>query len=459
MWLLAAVCLSCLLGGAPAQERATFRRGNNSGGRCQYTFIVDSPTDASCPGGSDREGLQSRLALLEAQVSHLAGVEASITVEGSQAALQEKYAKIVAERTQLLRDKEQLDIQVRELQQEVQRLRARSCQLPSSPGGQRAPSGSNIFSHLVSRAGGPSETAGPTDASWQFGRAAYQEFKAEVTELPAPRRNQKGDQDRCGELESVGDPETIHKVDGISGKYGVWLQDPEPVAPYGPKTVWRLDAVGADVRQLFAYEDKQQLSRGFPVKVFLLPQPVESTGATVYRGSLYYQRRHSRTLLRYDLVSETVAVRRDLSHAGFHGQYPYSWGGYTDIDFAVDEQGLWAIYSTTKAKGAIVLSLLDPHSLEIRRSWETNIRKNTVANAFMICGRLYTLASYSAPNTTINYSFDTATSQGKAIAIPFRNRYQYNSMVDYNYANRKLFAWDNFHMVSYNVQLRDPDNI
>ncbi|CDQ86208.1 unnamed protein product [Oncorhynchus mykiss] len=262
-----------------------------------------------------------------------------------------------------------------------------------------------------------------------------------------------GDKECCGELISIGEPVSHRKADSIAGKYGVWMQDPEAVAPYGGKMVWRIDTVGSEVRQLFGYEDMDQLSKGYPSKVLLLPEPVESTGATLYRGSLYYQRRRSRTLLRYDLASESIAARRDLPHAGFHGQFPYSWGGYTDVDLGVDEQGLWAVYSTNKAKGAIVVSQLDPHSLAVKRSWETSIRKNSVANAFVICGRLYTVASYTAPNTTINFMFDTATGQGKQVALPFRNKYRYNSMVDYNPAQRKLHAWDNFHIVSYDVRL------
>lgn len=250
------------------------------------------------------------------------------------------------------------------------------------------------------------------------------------------------------------DPVVHRKADSITGKYGVWLQDPEPQTPnYTNRTVWRIDTVGKDVRQLFAYEDMDQFAKGFPMKVLVLPEPVESTGATMYRGSLYYQRKRSRTLIRYDLASESLASRLDLPHAGYHGQHPYSWGGYTDIDLAADEQGLWAIYSTSKAKGAIVISQLDPESLKVMKSWETNIRKNTVANAFMVCGRLYTVASYTAANTTINHMFDTATSAGRAIAVPFKNKYRYNSMVDYNHAQRKLFSWDNFHMVTYDVRL------
>ncbi|XP_051930319.1 myocilin [Hippocampus zosterae] len=234
------------------------------------------------------------------------------------------------------------------------------------------------------------------------------------------------------------------------------MQDSEAAAPYGSSMVWRIDTVGSDVRQLFGYEDMEQLSKGYPTKVVLLPEPLEGTGAVLYRGSLYYQRRRSRTLIRFDLASESVAARRDLPHAGFHGQFPYAWGGYTDIDLAVDERGLWAIYSTSKAKGAVVLSQLDPHDLRVTKSWETNIRKNGVANAFLVCGRLYTVASYGAANTTVNYMYDTESSRGRPLAVPFKNKYGYNSMIDYNPAQKKLFAWDNFHMVSYDLRLGRP---
>lgn len=297
-------------------------------------------------------------------------------------------------------------------------------------------------------------------SAYQFGSGAFQELKAEVHEAPVPPQIRRGNNHNitgCGVLVSVQEPVTHRKADGITGKYGAWFQDPEPVGtPYGLETVFRIDAVGKEVKQLFVYEDLQQLVRGFPSKVLVLPESVESTGATVYRGSLYYQRRLSRTLIRYDLHSENLAARLELPHAGFHGQHPYSWGGYTDIDLAVDERGLWAIYSTSKAKGAIVVSRLNPENLEVMQSWETNIRKNTVANAFMLCGRLYTVSSYSLPNTTINYMFDTDTSESKPIAIPFHNRYHYNSMVDYNPTNKKLYAWDNHHMVTYDIQLGRP---
>ncbi|XP_077076869.1 myocilin isoform X2 [Siphateles boraxobius] len=450
MRFLAVLCVSCLLMGTQAQSSASFRRANAGNGRCQYSFTVDSPTEASCPSpgsSTEMEALKSRLGLLEALVARLVGGEAvseSSTGSGSLSGLQDAYNQVMGEKAQIQREKQRLDRQVQDLQQrmeelrqEAERLRSRPCMQQPPP---RVPQNDSSFKP-------------GSDPAWHYSSPRYQELTAVVTEVSAPNLEGPADISGCGDLVWVDQPEVHRKADSIAGKYGVWMQDPEAKEPYGPEMVWRIDAVGSEVRQLFGYENMDQLSRGFPTKVLLLPESVESTGATMYRGSLYYQRRLSRTLLRYDLLSESIAARRDLPHSGFHGQFPYSWGGYTDIDLAIDENGLWAIYSTNKAKGAIVLSQLDPHNLEVKGTWETKIRKTSVANAFMICGKLYTVASYTSPNTTINYMYDTATSQGKTISVPFKNRYRYNSMVDYNPGQRKLHAWDNYYIVSYNVRL------
>ncbi|XP_076152167.1 myocilin-like isoform X1 [Alosa pseudoharengus] len=465
MWVRLAVGLCCLVLGCQGQGRtASLRKANDDfTGRCQYTFTVDSPAESSCPqagaGGPEDEGVRTRLTLLEALVSRLMGERGGVVGEAGLRTAEEEEEVEEEEVGQLQQDKERLSRQVQDLQRRLEELTLETEQLRQRPCHQPQP---------------PRLSTPDNDPAFQLGSGAFQEMKAELSEVPAPPQIQQGQNQAitstkaqttssftgCGVLVSVQPPVTHRKADSITGKYGAWFQDPEPLGqPYGPKTVWRIDAVGKEVKQLFAYEDMEQLIRGFPMKVLPLPEAVESTGATVYRGSLYYQRRLSRMLIRYDVATESVAARMDLPHAGFHGQHPYSWGGYTDIDLAVDERGLWAIYSTSKAKGAIVIAKLDPESLEVTKTWETNIRKNTVANGFMVCGRLYTVASYSLPNTTISYMFDTDTNQSSAISIPFHNRYHYNSMIDYNPGNKKLYAWDNYHMVTYDVKLAQSDSI
>ncbi|XP_033937906.1 myocilin [Pseudochaenichthys georgianus] len=472
MLVLLLLCTSGLLLRGDAQDRAALWRGDDRSGRCQYTFSVPSPTEASCPqtGGPEVEGLKARLSLLEVLVSRLTGGDTGGpqgATARDQTELHQSLNRVTGERNLLQGEKERLEQELEglqrrmeEMRREAERLRNKPCPLqtpavpPSPPlqdSGLTRPAGGSRPSHLIASPNRQGDSSSLRDSAWQTGPQGFQELKAEVTEVPAPDGSEENT--GCGDVVSVGEPVTHRKADTIAGKYGVWMQDPEAVSPYGPNMIWRIDTIGSDVRQLYGYEDMEQLTKGFPSKVLLLPELVESTGSTLYRGSLYYQRRRSRSLIRFDLASESIAARRELPHAGFHGQFPYSWGGYTDIDLSVDQQGLWAVYSSSKAKGAIVISQLDPNSLEVKRSWETNIRKNSVANSFIICGKLYTVASYTSPDTIINHIYDTRTSQGKSVAIPFKNKYRYNSMIDYNLAQRKLFAWDNFHMVSYDLRL------
>lgn len=65
----------------------------------------------------------------------------------------------------------------------------------------------------------------------------------------------------------MGEPVTHRKAENIAGKYGVWMQDPEAFSPYGPSMLWRIDTIGTEVRQLYGYDDMEQLSKGFPSKV------------------------------------------------------------------------------------------------------------------------------------------------------------------------------------------------
>ncbi|XP_067846802.1 myocilin [Heptranchias perlo] len=454
---------------APAQLPPTFSRSFNRDGRCIYSFAVPSPVETSCsePGEAlaairelqreraaqqrEVESMGDRLRLLEGLVSRVQGEtsgQGSLTLPPRHRV---DVRRLEAEKLELL---QRLD----NMRQENAHLRANQC-----PGiretAQDPHQGRQGSSSLPSR----QRTHPEREASnWSFENPGYQELKSEITEIPASKLIPRSDSGSstiqqqssgCGMLEWVGEPVTFQKADTIAGRYGVWMKDPEPVAPHTRESIWRINTVGTEVRQLYEYSDLDQFMKGYPNKVYVLPELVESTGSVIYRGSLYYQRRRSRTLLRYEMKTETILVRKDLPNAGYQGVYPYSWGGYTDIDFAVDELGLWVIYSTNQVQGAIVISKLDPNTLEIEQTWTTAIRKRSVANSFMICGTLYTLNSYSSHDAVINFAYNTNTNSSKVLNIPFENRYRYNSMIDYNPAEKKILAWDNFNMVMYDIRL------
>ncbi|XP_072429672.1 myocilin isoform X1 [Chiloscyllium punctatum] len=449
---------SSLLLQVRGQSSPSFSRSLRRDGRCIYSFSVAGPPEDACsePGEaleavrelrSERESQRRELAELGDRLRLLEGwVARSLGQHQEQEQGQDRGNNL-----HLLR-------RLQELEQENKQLRAAQC--PHSGRGSQQGRGRENLSNLPSRQGTqPAVRA----SNWSFENRGFQELKSEITEVPASRLIQGNDpNDRataphssagCGMLEWVGDPVTFQKADTILGKYGVWMKDPEPVPLHTRDTIWRMNAVGTDVRLLYEYRDLDQFMKGHPSKVYMLPEPVESTGSVIYRGCLYYQQRKSRTLLRYEMKTETILVQRDLPNAGFQGMYPYSWGGYTDIDFAVDEMGLWVTYSTSQAQGAIVISKLNPKTLQTEQTWTTTIRRRSVANSFMICGILYTLNSYSNRHAIINFAYNTNTNSSKAMNIPFENRYRYNCMTDYNPAEKKILAWDNFNMVMYDIRL------
>ncbi|XP_004688536.1 PREDICTED: myocilin [Condylura cristata] len=482
--LLLLACLAWGLGARTAQ----LQKANDQSGRCQYTFTVVSPNESSCPDQGlamsaiqdlqrDSRAQHADLETTRARLSSLEGLLHQLTLNQAAKALTTQEG-LPGELGPLGRERDQLESQTRELEtayslllrdksaleEETRRLGAENKVLAS-----RLESSSQEVEMLRRRqcpqAGSTSQDmpAGSREVSkWNLEKLDFQELKSELTEVPASgilkesRPGQLGNEEEaagCGELVWVGEPVTLRTAETISGKYGVWMRDPKPASPYTQETTWRIDTVGPDIRQVLEYSLTSQFLQGYPSKVHVLPRPLESTGAVVYQGSLYFQGAGSRTVIRYELISESVKAEKEIPGAGYHGQFPYSWGGYTDIDLAVDETGLWVIYSTKEAKGAIVLSKLNPENLELEQTWETNIRKLSVANAFIICGTLYTVSSYSSPDATINFAYDTGKKSSKALNVQFKNRYKYSSMVDYNPLEKKLFAWDNFNMVTYDIRL------
>ncbi|XP_075688322.1 myocilin [Rhinoderma darwinii] len=485
------------------QGNPQLRRANDRQGQCTYTFTVPSPRESTCtePGEAmtamrdlqrensvvkqDMDAMKIRLSLLEKVVNGLLGEEGtgqSTSSAQSFTDAQVELQRLTLEKDEwesqrgslemaysdLLKEKSSLEEEKQRLTERLEKVQQRQCPQVSETSRNRdqpIPQRQALNNH-----GGGARTSsvqgkgGPTELSrWGADGAGYLELKSELTALPASRMlpeshatsrdSENSGTTGCGELTWVGEPTTYRKADNIAGKYGVWMRDPEPASPFTQDTIWRINTVGADIRQVFEYENLDQLVKGYPTKVYVIPRSMESNGAVVYQGSLYYVRRKSRIVVKYDFKTESVAIQKELVDAGYHGKYPYSWGGYTDIDLAVDEMGLWVIYSTENAKGSIVISQFDPKTLAVKQSWNTTIRKQTVANAFMVCGTLYTVGSYSSPTTTVNFAFDTHTGVQKQINVPFQNLYGYASMVDYNPTEKKIYGWDNYNMVAYDVRL------
>lgn len=141
MLLVLSLCMFDLLLRGDAQDRASLWRGNDRGGRCQYTFTVPSPTEVSCPqvGAPEVEGLKARLGVLEALVSKLSGKDAHLpgahwgTGVRSPSELQEALNQVMGERNLLQGEKERLERELEVLQRRMEEMRRETERLRNRP--------------------------------------------------------------------------------------------------------------------------------------------------------------------------------------------------------------------------------------------------------------------------------------------------------------------------------------
>uniref|UniRef100_A0A3B1IU22 Adhesion G protein-coupled receptor L1 n=1 Tax=Astyanax mexicanus TaxID=7994 RepID=A0A3B1IU22_ASTMX len=228
-------------------------------------------------------------------------------------------------------------------------------------------------------------------------------------------------------------PGTLLRVQAASSlqeaehQSGAWCKDPLQsgdrlyVMPWTP---YRTD-------MLYEYASWEDFRQNRATTTYKLPNRVDGTGFVVYDGAVFYNKERTRNIVKYDLRTRIKSGEAIISNANYHDTSPYRWGGKSDIDLAVDENGLWVIYATEANNGRLVVSQVNPYTLRFEGTWETTFDKRLASNAFMACGVLYAVRSV--------YQDDDSEAGGDL----------YISSVDYNPRDNQLYVWNNYNVLRY----------
>ncbi|XP_059197848.1 adhesion G protein-coupled receptor L2 isoform X7 [Centropristis striata] len=259
-----------------------------------------------------------------------------------------------------------------------------------------------------------------------------------------------------GTLKAVGDPSFLFEAEQQAG---AWCKDPLQAGDkiyFMPWTPYRTDT-------LIEYSSLDDFQNARQTITYKLPHRVDGTGFVVYDGAVFFNKERTRNIVKFDLRTRIKSGEAIINNANYHDTSPYKWGGKTDIDLAVDENGLWVIYATEQNNGMIVISQLNPYTLRFEATWDTTYDKRSASNAFMVCGVLYVVRSTYEDNESevskslIDYIYNTKQNRGEYVDIHFPNQYQYIAAVDYNPRDNQLYVWNNFYILRYNLEFGPPD--
>ncbi|XP_075348094.1 olfactomedin-4 isoform X2 [Mycteria americana] len=238
---------------------------------------------------------------------------------------------------------------------------------------------------------------------------------------------------------------------GFSYKYGSWGRDYSPSNP--EEEVYWVAPLNTDGRYLEYYRIYSSFDN------LLLFKPMyesritygEGSGAALYNNYLYYHAYNSIYMVKHDLKTNSMVLRKQLPDAVTGNRFSYAGVSWQTIDFAVDESGLWVIYSTENSMGNIVISKLNETTLDVLNTWQTRQYKPSVSNAFIVCGILYATRPMNTRKEELFYMYDTSTGQEGRISVVMDKKLDTIQSIDYSPTDQSLYVYNDGYLLRYDV--------
>ncbi|XP_047576032.1 olfactomedin-4 [Lutra lutra] len=238
---------------------------------------------------------------------------------------------------------------------------------------------------------------------------------------------------------------------GFAYKYGAWGRDYSPQHPEGG--LYWVAPLNTDGRCLEYYRLHNTLD-DLLLYINARDQRLvygQGAGIVVYNNYMYVNWYNTRNIAKINLRNNRAEVTQTLPDAAYNNRFSYANVGWQDIDLAVDENGLWVIYSTEASTGNMVISQLNDTTLVVLNTWYTRQYKPSVSNAFMVCGVLYATRTLNTKEEEIFYYYDTNTGKEGRLDITLHKVQEKIQSINYHPFEQKLFVYNDGYLLNYDL--------
>ncbi|KAM3870024.1 olfactomedin-4-like [Diretmus argenteus] len=250
-----------------------------------------------------------------------------------------------------------------------------------------------------------------------------------------------------------------------SYKFGAWGRDPKPAAGkenwYWLVLLTASNIYGNYVR-LYSSLSSLIVGVSVPGNVQIhtsnpTTNTIQGPNVVLYGEALYYGCYNRYAVCRFNLTTKSVTSVELPSGTKFNsvGNYCHldACYGYTDLDLATDESGVWVIYTTSQNFGNLVVSRVGGgEQPTLNQTWSTSLYKRAATNSFVACGVLYATRYVSKDVEEIFYSFDMATGVERFdVAVQIQKMSANIQSLNYSPVDQMLYVYSDSQMVSYKV--------
>ncbi|XP_052399984.1 olfactomedin-4 isoform X2 [Carassius gibelio] len=268
-----------------------------------------------------------------------------------------------------------------------------------------------------------------------------------------------------GLMANVSGPKTYSlTVYGTSYSFGAWGRDANP-APGDENKYWLVvlsssNVFGNFIRQ---YSSLSTIILGIgPTDTYIsssnpTTNTIQGPNMVMYANALYYNCYNTYSVCQFNLTTRAVSTVALPSDTGYNNKFSFghlgTTYGYTDMDFATDESGVYVIYATTSNYGNVVISKVETSNPPVvGQTWITSLHKKTVTNTFMVCGVLYATRYVDKEIEEIFYYYDTKTKEERYDLRIHIKKLQTNiKYMNYDPRDHLLYVFSDAYIVTHEI--------